>query len=1204
MAPFIKFTPTQKKWIKFHLGGNPSTITRKIIKGRGYENKADLVKEAKHHYMQSAKFGEVKRQRKYRADIMRNIKWESRVHRNSFQKYQMNFYTNANRVILENSGGISYSADGLFNTIGTKTENLIKKAIKKDTNVKVYMACEVVIRVGDSMETIRKGTKAVALSPTSNVADYLAGVISEFNALFQEEMYGGYVEKVNWATLYILDYSPFGGSSYKELPVELRSKRACVNVKNEDARCFEWAVLSALHPATKDGNRCSKYAAHLDTLNFTGMEFPVQVRDVEKFELMNNLNINVFYYMGFKGLGKPYFDKKNLQILHHSKNDEGVINLLLFDDNHQNVGVQRKHTGHYVYVKDINKLLGDGQGHTHICTRCFKKCKSADTLSRHRTYCKENEAVRIEGPRNDYLCFDTEKSGAKMQRHECVIYADFESALHQVSADGQTGKTVQLNKHSDVSARLYVVTTRDECTVKRSWQFCGKDAATEFVKQLVSIETELHETAFNVPLSELMKQFQGKKLSEMTTETIQAMKQVEDRMIPVIFHNLAGYDSHFIFQAFKKCADHNNFNAINQNGEKFISFNINKYRFIDSAKFLNAPLASLLDNLENDDKKHLAAEFKDEDDFKMVTQKGFFPYEWFDSLERLKETELPPIECWSSKLSMYKMKPEEYEFCKMMWKRFNMHTFKDFHDLYLKIDVLGLADVFETFRTLGMKDYGLDPAHYYTLPGFSWDACQKYTGAKMRLLKDIDMYTFFEGGIRGGLSNIAHRHAKANNPGCSDYNKKEPHTFLMYWDENNQYPGKMCEHLPVDNFEWMDDETDPATLATASDCIVEVDVMYPKHLHDEHSDYPLLPESRAISSTEISTKSHELLNGEDFNHKNRKLVATLNNRTNYRVHIENLKYAISKGLIVTKFHRGISFTSSNFLKEYIDFNTEKRKRAKNDFEKDFYKLANNAVFGKTMENVRNRCNIKWTTDSDEHHKYISRPGYARHIMEPEATQGGGFIAALDMKKECIKLDKPIYLGFTILDFAKLGMQKFHYDVVRAKYGDKAKLCFTDTDSLAYHIETENAYEDMYEMRDKFDLSNYAKESKYYDPTNKKQLGKFKEELGGVVMQEFVGLRSKAYSYKKATGNEKNVLKGIKRCVAKNSITFDDYKQCVLYNKTQSAEMVRFVSKDHTVHTVRQTKKALAAYDDKRYILADGIHTRALGHWRNAAESKE
>ena len=268
------------------------------------------------------------------------------------------------------------------------------------------------------------------------------------------------------------------------------------------------------------------------------------------------------------------------------------------------------------------------------------------------------------------------------------------------------------------------------------------------------------------------------------------------------------------------------------------------------------------------------------------------------------------------------------------------------------------------------------------------------------------------------------------------------------------------------------------------------------------------------------------------------LVCNLNDKNNYVVHINVFKQAVDHGLKLGKVHRVIEFDQEAWLKEYIDVNTELRKKATNDFEKDFFKLMNNAVFGKTMENVRKHRDIKLVKTDKKRNKLVSEPNF--HTMKLIDNN----LAIIEMSKVKVKMNKPIYLGLSVLDISKITMYKFWYDYVKIKYQDKARLCYVDTDSFVVNIKTKDFYKDIAEnVKERFNTSNYIYDRPLPTGVNKKVIGLMKDELGGDIITEFVALRSKAYSYIKNDFIEMKKAKGTKKCVVNKMLRFEDYKKC-------------------------------------------------------------
>ena len=271
-------------------------------------------------------------------------------------------------------------------------------------------------------------------------------------------------------------------------------------------------------------------------------------------------------------------------------------------------------------------------------------------------------------------------------------------------------------------------------------------------------------------------------------------------------------------------------------------------------------------------------------------------------------------------------------------------------------------------------------------------------------------------------------------------------------------------------------------------------------------------------------------------------------------------------------------------------NTELKKLAKDDFEKDLFKLMNNAVFGKTMENIRKHRNIKLVTADKKRNKLVSEPNYhtINYISED--------LSIIEMNKARVKMNKPIYLGLSILDVSKILMYEFWYDYMKPKYNDNVKLCYMDTVSFVMNIKTNDFYKDIAnDVEKRFDTSNYEVNRPLPTVKNKKVIGLMKDELGGKIITEFVTLRPKTYSHLTDDGKEDKKAKGTKKCVIKRMIKFDDYKNCLLKNEVILKSQQRFVSKKHDVYTENINKIVLSNNSDKRIVSSDKITSYPYGY---------
>ena len=1032
-----------------------------------------------------------------------------------------------------------------------------------------------------------------------------------------------FVEIIN-LKLYVDKWDPLKASSYIDLPKELKNKNAIINMKNEDNKCFLWCVLRALNPTDKHPERIDKdLKSKEDTLNMEGIAYPVELKKIERFEKQNpNISISV---LGYSKDERVY----PLQISKYTKvkrKDEREHNITL-------LLIKNGDNSHYCYVKRLSALLtsqvNKHKSKLYYCLNCLNGYDDMDKLDNHKEYCSENDCVKINMPPPEtYLKF---KNFLYSERAPFAIYADFEcynKPIHTSTPDPNKSYTKKLTKHEPASF-VYYIKSFNENVYKSQLRTYVKeeeedpdviDVFINWLEEDVKIISELgnEKMIITEKEEEEFKQASdcwicGKKLNledrvrdhchftgryRGAAHNRWNLKYSKPNNISVFFHNLTGYDSHLFIK--KLDASTGNIDCIPNNEEKYISFSktikTGEYKnkkgetkdknfkivFKDSMKFLLSSIEALVNNLPKDGFKNLEKYFTPEQ-VKLLKQKGFFPYDFLDDIEKLKIKKPPKQEVFYSKLTGHGINNDNYQHVLKVWKTCKVKTFKDYLMNYNITDVLLLADVFENFRDVCLKNYGLDPVYYYTAPSLAWDACLKITGVNLELLSDSDMLLMIEKGIRGGISIISNRYGEANNKYMKDYDKTKPSKFLMYLDANNLYGWAMSQKLPVHSFKWMSNKemenifnNQIVQVWEKTPCILEVDLEYPEELHDLHNDYPLCPERV------------------ECDHGVKKLIPNLRHKNNYVIHYKNLMQCLRLGMKLKKIHNGIKFIESAWLKPYIDKNVILRTQAKNNFEKDFFKLMNNAVFGKTMENIRNRVNIKLVNMGEKFKKLVAKPNYKDRIIFNEN------LVSVHMKKTSLTMDKPVYLGMCILDLSKTLMFDFHYRYIKPKYGDRAKLLFTDTDSFLYEIQTEDFYKDISgDVKYKFDTSDYPENHPSGIPTgiNKKVLGMFKDEVAGKNIKEFVGLRAKLYSFKTEEGEENKKCKGIKKAVVAKSIRHENYKTCLQTGKEQLRRQTIIRSYEHNLYLEEVNKIALSAADDKRYLLKDSYDTLAWGHHR-------
>lgn len=1003
-------------------------------------------------------------------------------------------------------------------------------------------------------------------------------------------------------------YDPIRGSSYIKTPKFLADKRAIVNVENEDEKCFMWAILSALHYNDIKSNRkaVKKYEKYENELNFNGIEFPVQINSINKFEKLNvNIAINVYMYDS---------NTKKIRPLRISKQiNRKCIHLMLLMAESEDPNP--KH--HYCYINDLSRLvssqISNHKAKAYLCDRCLNQFRNSDKLQKHIGHCANQNEYQIEVPTpgNDIIEFKHYKNQVICPY---VIYADVEALLKTPTENFcKNGVTKAIQEHEVYSVGYYLKCSYDD---NKSYYKAerGSDCLDWFVNELLSISDELTKMFGNiVPLRMSADDNENflraskchiceKKFNKHADVIVRDhchftgkfrgaahqdcnLQYRDYRTVPVIFHNLSHYDSHFIIQKIAQGFD-GSIKIIPINTEKYISFiktvpnssgkfkEMIKFKFIDSFRFMPASLDYLASLIPSEKKTLLRKEFKNlsDDQICLLERKGVFCYDYVDSWQKLEETTLPQKELFFSRLTNEDISDGQYTFANEIWEKFNIKTLGEYADLYLRVDVCLLAIVFENLRETCYKLYKLDPANYYTAPGLSFDAMLRFTKAKLELPKDVDMVLLIERGIRGGISQCSKRYVKANNKYMDTYDKSKKSTFIMYVDCNNLYGFVMMQHLPISGYQTIENcqFTAEDILKMADDAsegyIFEVDLEYPEHCHDLHSDYPFCSEN-----THVPDKKNV-----------KKLLLTLDNKKNYVIHYRMLKLALQHGLILQKVHSALKFKQSAWMKPYIELNTKKREQATNGFEKDYYKLKNNSVFGKTMENIRKRIDIHLRTTWDGRcgvRKLVAMPNFKRATIFDE-----NFVA-VEMKKTNILMDKPIAVGMAVLDISKVVMYEYYYNFLKKRYGDQISLVYTDTDSFVLEVETDDFYADMKQNLERYDTSDYPKDNKFNMPqVNKKVPGLFKDELNGEIITEFVGLRSKMYCVKTGSVDKMKKAKGVKKCVLKKEIGFDDYLDCLKNGTSIKKNQTTFRTKLHKMYTIEQSKIALSSHDDKRYIV--------------------
>lgn len=956
--------------------------------------------------------------------------------------------------------------------------------------------------------------------------------------------------------IYINAFIPLSSKSYIPLPKWIEDKKACVNVKNDDDKCGGYSIISAVHQAKNNINKVFSYKRHWDKFNWKDINFPMELKDFDTFEKNNPYSINIWTYEENKE--NEFFIVRKTP--NWKQNQDMIIDLLIVEENNNR---------HYVWIKNLSRLLcgqiNRHDGKKYLCYNCLNHFYTEEKLNKHIELC---DIVNTEGTKtvmpdeeHKYIRYMNKGKG-NLNSNEYVIYADFESSI--------------INDVHKVNSYCYLPTYYIDNGTFNSGIRRGE------LKTYITNND--NENVVEIFINDLIKYY---NICEERNGTNYPIK------FTIVFHNLRGYDGHFIITELGKIFNKDEIRCIPTTKEKYLSFGNKNLRFIDSFAFLSTSLSKLSDsffNCNNNELKTKISFFKDEfseDKIKLLLRKGIYPYEYIDSVNKLNDNILPSIDKFYSKLYDQTVNNEEYEYANKIWKEFNCKNLRDYHELYLKTDVLLLAQIFNDFRNRSLKEFGLDPSKYVSLASFSWDCMLKRTKRKIELLTDEDMLLMFEKGMRGGQSQISQRYAKANNEKMGkEYDVNKPKSFIRYLDVNNLYGYGMMRKLPIGEFKWNNDEWNNETIMKLDKddnygYFFDVDLEYPKSLHDYHNDFPLAVEKMTINDMMLSKIQKDMLESREDKHiDSDKLIMNLYNKQNYMIAGTTLKLYLKLGLKLIKINRVIQFRQDYVIKSYIEQNTHKRNicKDKNDnFGKDFYKLMNNIIYGKTIENVRNRINFKLSTNVKTTKKYLTNICFKNSIIFNEGDKG---LVGFEFTKPKVVMDKPIAIGVCILDYSKELMYDIWYNKLKSKYNNNIKLLMTDTDSLCFWVKTEDVDNELKNMNIICD----------------KTIGKMKIEYDKTEICEFVGLRSKMYSLRVNGGKDKNVAKGIGRVVIEKQLKFKDYKDIILGKvEPKNVEFYNITTDKHCVKTNKIVKIGLDNYDDKRYMLSK-IKTLAYGHY--------
>lgn len=651
--------------------------------------------------------------------------------------------------------------------------------------------------------------------------------------------------------------------------------------------------------------------------------------------------------------------------------------------------------------------------------------------------------------------------------------------------------------------------------------------------------------------------------------------------IPVLIHGFHKFESHLITEQFNKNGEHEDIDiSVIPSGTKgsFSSITLGRFRFLDSKKFVDDDLSKWVQTIKGN------------------TTTQHFPI--LSEHHNISPKPAPRID--PQHKNLHKRLEDRNEWAITNKVRTNLEYLK----LSTEIDVLLLADCFTYYRKNLHDVTGLDPIHYYGYPGFSYDVLFKVTNQEIQLLSDRDMFEFFERQKRGGISGVGLRHAKANNKYMIDYDPKKPTSFNTHDDFNSQYAKCMMMPLPTKNFIWTEEFAN-LTLEQSIDKInnipddnthgytFEVDVSFPLALHDKFDELPPLSDKKTVSVEEYSDYHCQF----ELPKPSEKLMQTLEDKKNYVIDYRYLKFVLSLGMKLDKVHRVLKYEQSPWMKPFIDKFAKLRGETDNDFMKALYKGMLVAPFGKTFEDVRRYKDFKFVTTPKQLHKHTKMPRFAGNMMYFHDD-----LIGFQMGKKKVLLNKPIYLGVTIMDLSKIMLMDYHYNYIKKLYpGSKSRMLKVETDALAYNIQTEDIYQDRI-GDDQFDFSAYPKDHPCYNSHNKKVPGKMSDEWKNRICTEYIALMARTNVALLKDPHQKEYettmkTKGLPKSFARNALRFENFKHALEHDEKQYLHFHRIGIKHNKLVTREHKMVSLTGFDNKRFAL-DAYRSRAYGHKDN------
>jgi len=1163
-----------------------------------------------------------------------------------------------------------------FNHIHDPLVKLLKE------NISFWRGIQIVYKQLTELEDLKTGEKDYRYLGTNSIAirheNFIESIVHYIQSflLTQLEIYnangsGHRITGIENAIVTVGEYRPVRVRGYIPTPTALKRRYGLLNIKGKDGLCFKYCIAARffMHEVEKINTRFRKYdklpvkgMAHrnairralengrnyvdyFDRFDWEGINFPITLAEIDVFEENNNIAVNVF-----KNIGPDI-----VWIRKTTLGSEKLVELLLVEDS-------KTGKSHFILIHDRSKFEGKDGVRKHIfCTYCQKRFHGENALNKHQKQCYNMDHGIMEFPEEDSYKFT--KYEMTMKFPFCLYY-DWECFIKPEPKDDLlefvafTKKTAKLEPsgysvaivgpENFLFARVY-----DGPNPVTHFINCALAAAKQILKYIKNSskkmkptpeELERHRLATECMMCRQPFTEERKKVlhhDHITSKVIGSLDNVCNlkvkfkKVLPCVCHNAVNFDHAIISRAFRR-ENVKSVYAVPKNTVKYLGFIVDKkLKFMDSCQFLASSLAGLVDNLKKsgidkfkNTKKYFGRDDKVLDE--LLLSKQIYPYDYMTGPEVYADLELPSKEKFYDGLNEKAISEADYEHAKKVWREMNCKTFRDFTRFYSISDALLLADVFENFRDSAFESQQLDPLYVWSAPGFSWDCAMFQCEFELEYIKDFEMLKMLEEGIRGGPTFVCERISTANNEQLGDacpFDPTKPRRHILYNDVNALYSKCMTMKLGYKDFKMLTakeiEEIDIMSLDPDADTsyIFQVDLDYPEHLHDDHDDLPLAVEKKKVEPIDLSPTQARLvelysqvirkpLGGE-------KLIMTLHPKKEYTTYLKTLQFYIKHGLVITKVHKGFSFTQDYIFRDYIMSNIDKRRETKSELMSNLYKLLNNSLYGKTLQNSKNFVDVVFCLTRQQTVKELAKSNLKSFmILDKDVT-------VCQLSRTKVVCNSFIYLGFIILELAKLILYEAYYDGIKKVFGPRVRVQYGDTDSLIVGIEdpenTLNA--DLAKLSSWYDFSNLAVDHPLYNNQNKGVPGLWKLVVNNI--SEVVAISSKMYSVltaedvkeakehnrriaagehppNESRGKKKELMKkgkGVGRGVLEKLQHEHYIKSITEHNKIFHVKMKGIRMDKTDLNRVEMRKIGFHALDTKRFILRGGIHTLAFGNYR-------